>query len=57
MFFEEGSENKRDNSREFDKDVQRRAGGVLEGIANGVTYNRGLVRLGVLAVGVFFYVI
>ena len=34
---------------ELDQNVQRRAGGVLEGIAHGVAHDCGLVLLGALA--------
>ena len=37
------------NAHELDKDVQSRAGGILERIAHGVADNGGLVSLAALA--------
>ena len=38
-----------DHAHELDKDIERRAAGVLEGIAHGVAYDRCVMALGVLA--------
>src|SRR5215472_11349026 len=46
---EEWCENECDCREQFDEDVQRRPGGVLEGIADGVADDGGLVCVGALA--------
>ena len=43
-----------DHAHQLYKDVERRAGGILEGIADGVSHDCGVVTFGVLASEVTF---
>ena len=45
----EAGHNDGDHRHQFDEDVQRRTGGILEGIADGVADDSGVVAGGVLA--------
>jgi hypothetical protein len=47
---EERGENERHDTHQLHEDVERRAGGVLEGITDGVTDDRGVVGLTALRV-------
>lgn len=54
---EEWTENERSGREKFDDDVQRRASGILQWVADSVASDRGFVRLGALAAEVAeFYV-
>lgn len=46
---EEVGEDEGDDGHELHEDVERRAGGILERIAHGVTHDGGLVQVGALA--------
>src|SRR5687767_6831716 len=46
---EQRSEDEGDGGQQLDQDVERGAGGVLQGVAHGVAHDRGLVGGGALA--------
>ncbi len=45
---DERGDDEGDDGHQFDEDVHRRAGGILEGIAHGVTDDSGLMRVATL---------